>query len=107
MVICIPSGSTEVELRAVRDSSEHAGGREVYMIYEPMAAAIGIGMDVEAPQGNMIVDIGGGSTEVAVIFRWNCLQPLYTYCWRRLTEDIQEYMRRQTILKLVIELLKI
>ena len=55
-VICIPSGSTEVELRAVRDSAEHAGGRDVYMIYEPLAAAIGIGLDVEAPEGNMIVD---------------------------------------------------
>src|SRR5574344_1634780 len=52
MVVCIPSGSTEVEIRAVRDSSEHAGAREVYMIYEPMAAAIGIGLDVEAPAGN-------------------------------------------------------
>ena len=67
MVVCIPSGSTEVEIRAVRDSAEHAGGRDVYMIYEPMAAAIGIGLDVEAPEGNMIVDIGGGTTEIAVI----------------------------------------
>lgn len=67
MVVCIPSGSTEVEIRAVRDSSEQAGAREVYMIYEPMAAAIGIGLDVEAPEGNMIVDIGGGTTEIAVI----------------------------------------
>jgi rod shape-determining protein MreB len=67
MVICIPSGSTEVEIRAVRDSSEHAGGRDVFMIYEPMAAAIGIGIDVEAPAGCMIVDIGGGTTEIAVI----------------------------------------
>ena len=67
MVICIPSGSTEVEIRAVRDSSEHAGGRDVYMIYEPMAAAIGIGIDVESPDGCMIVDIGGGTTEIAVI----------------------------------------
>ncbi|WP_301707926.1 rod shape-determining protein, partial [uncultured Duncaniella sp.] len=55
MVVGIPSGSTEVEIRAVRDSSEHAGGRDVYMIYEPMAAALGIGIDVLAPQGNMIV----------------------------------------------------
>ncbi len=54
-----------MEIRAVRDSSEHAGGREVYMIYEPMAAAIGIGIDVEAPTGCMIVDIGGGTTEIA------------------------------------------
>ena len=67
MVIGIPSGSTEVEIRAVRDSSEHAGGRDVYMIYEPMAAAIGIGLDVQAPEGNMIVDIGGGTTDVAVV----------------------------------------
>ena len=67
MVVGIPSGSTEVEMRAVRDSSEHAGGRDVYMIYEPMAAALGIGLDVEAPEGNMVVDIGGGTTEIAVI----------------------------------------
>ena len=67
MVVGIPSGSTEVEIRAVRDSSEHAGGRDVYMIYEPMAAALGIGLDVLAPEGNMIVDIGGGTTEIAVI----------------------------------------
>ena len=67
MVVGIPSGSTEVEIRAVRDSSEHAGGRDVYMIYEPMAAALGIGLDVEAPEGNMVVDIGGGTTEIAII----------------------------------------
>lgn len=66
-VICIPSGSTEVEIRAVRDSSEHAGGRDIYMIYEPMAAAIGIGLDVESSRGCMIVDIGGGTTEIATI----------------------------------------
>ncbi len=67
MVICIPSGITEVEKRAVRDSAEHAGGKEVYMIHEPMAAAIGIGIDVEEPVGNMIVDIGGGTSEIAII----------------------------------------
>ncbi len=67
MVVGIPSGCTEVEIRAVRDSCEHAGGREIYMLYEPMAAAIGIGVDVEAPRGCMIVDIGGGTTEIAVI----------------------------------------
>ena len=67
MVIGVPSGSTEVELRAVRDSAEHAGGRDVYLIFEPMAAAIGIGLDVNAPEGNMVVDIGGGTTEIAVI----------------------------------------
>ena len=67
MVVCVPSGSTEVEIRAVRDSSAHANGRDIYMIQEPMAAALGIGIDVLAPEGNMIVDIGGGSTEIAVI----------------------------------------
>ena len=67
MVVCILSGSTEVEIRAVRDSSEHAGGRDVYMLYEPMAAAIGIGLDVEAPEGCMVVDIGGGTTD-AIVF---------------------------------------
>ena len=67
MVICIPSGITEVEKRAVRDSAEHAGARKVHLITEPMAAAIGIGLDVNEPIGNMIVDIGGGTTEIAVI----------------------------------------
>ena len=67
IVVGIPSGSTEVEIRAVRDSTEHAGGRDVYLIYEPMASALGIGLDVEAPKGNMVVDIGGGTTEIAVI----------------------------------------
>ena len=63
IVICVPSGITEVEKRAVRDTAEHAGAKEVYLISEPMAAAIGIGLDVMAPYGNMIVDIGGGTTE--------------------------------------------
>ena len=67
MVVGIPSSSTEVEIRAVRDSSEHAGGRDVYMIFEPMAAAIGMGIDVEAAEGCLVVDIGGGTTEIAVI----------------------------------------
>ena len=67
MVVCIPSGATEGEIRAVRDSSEHAGGLDVFMIYEPMAAAIGMGIDVESPDGCMVVDIGGGTTEIAVI----------------------------------------
>ena len=67
IVICVPSGVTEVEKRAVRDSAEHAGAKEVHLIAEPMAAAIGVGLDVEAPVGNMIVDIGGGTTEIAVI----------------------------------------
>lgn len=96
MVVGIPSGSTEVEIRAVRDSSEHAGGRDVYMLYEPMAAAIGIGIDVLAPEGNMVVDIGGGSSEIAVI----SLGGLVTnnsirVAGNDLTHDIMDYMRRQ------------
>lgn len=95
MVVCIPSGSTEVERRAVRDSSEHAGGREVYMIYEPMAAALGIGIDVLAPEGNMIVDIGGGTTEIAVISLGGIVSnKSIRIAGDDLTEDIQEHMRR-------------
>ena len=67
MVVCIPSGITEVEKRAVRDSAERAGAKQVFLIAEPMAAAIGIGLNVEEPVGNMVVDIGGGTTEIAVI----------------------------------------
>lgn len=67
IVVGVPSGITEVERRAVRDSAERAGGKEVYLIPEAMAAAIGIGLDVEQPVGNMIVDIGGGTSEIAVI----------------------------------------
>jgi len=67
IVVAVPSGCTEVEKRAVRDSCEHAGAKEVHLIAEPMAAAIGIGIDVDAPVGNMIIDIGGGTTEIAVI----------------------------------------
>jgi rod shape-determining protein MreB len=67
VVVCVPSGITEVEKRAVRDSCEHAGAREVHLIAEPMASAIGIGLDVHESVGNMIVDIGGGTTEIAVI----------------------------------------
>lgn len=95
MVVCIPSGSTEVEIRAVRDSSEHAGGRDVYMIYEPMAAALGIGLDVEAPDGNMIVDIGGGSTEIAVISLGGIVSnKSIRIAGNDLTADIQEHMGR-------------
>jgi rod shape-determining protein MreB len=67
IIISVPSGITEVEKRAVRDSAEHAGAKEVHLISEPMAAAIGIGLDVDAPVGNIIIDIGGGTTEIAVI----------------------------------------
>ena len=96
MVIGVPSGSTEVELRAVRDSAEHAGGREVYLIFVPMAAAIGIGLDVLAPEGNMIVDIGGGSTEIAVISLGGIVaDKSLRIAGDELTADIQEYMSRQ------------
>ena len=96
MVIGVPSGSTEVELRAVRDSAEHAGGREVYLIYEPMAAAIGVGLDVLAPEGNMIVDIGGGSTEIAVISLGGIVaDKSLRVAGDELTLDIQDYMSRQ------------
>src|SRR6187431_250321 len=67
VVIAVPSGITEVEKRAVKDSATHAGAREVYLIEEPMAAAIGVGLPVQDPAGNMIVDIGGGTCEIAII----------------------------------------
>ncbi|MDR0431339.1 MAG: rod shape-determining protein [Tannerellaceae bacterium] len=111
VVVCIPSGSTEVELRAVRDSAEHAGGRDVYMIYEPMAAAIGIGIDVEAPEGNMVVDIGGGTTEIAVISLGGIVSnKSIRIAGDDLTADIMEYMRRQHNVKVgerTAELIKI
>jgi len=101
IVVCIPSGSTEVEMRAVRDSAEHAGGREAFMIYEPMAAMLGIGIDVEAPEGNMVVDIGGGTTEIAVTSLGGIV------CNRSIriagddfTADIREYMRHQHNIKI-------
>ena len=96
MVIGVPSGSTEVELRAVRDSAEHADGRDVYLIFEPMAAAVGIGIDVEAPEGNMIVDIGGCSTEIAVISLGGIVSNnSIRVAGDDLTSDIQDYMYRQ------------
>lgn len=111
MVVCIPSGSTEVEIRAVRDSSEHVGGRDVYMIYEPMAAAIGVGIDVEAPEGNMIVDIGGGTTEIAVISLGGIVtNKSIRVAGDEFNEDIREYMGRQYNIKLgerTAELIKI
>ncbi|HPW90000.1 MAG TPA: rod shape-determining protein [Paludibacteraceae bacterium] len=101
MVVGIPSGSTEVEIRAVRDSSEHAGGREVYMIYEPMAAAVGIGLDVEAPAGNMVVDIGGGTTEIAVISLGGMVaNKSIRIAGDDFTADIMEYMNRQHNIKI-------
>lgn len=96
IVICIPSGSTDVEMRAVRDSAEHAGGREIHVIYEPMAAALGIGMDVEAPGGNMIVDIGGGTSEIAVISLGGIVcDESINVAGDVFTEDIQTYIKQQ------------
>lgn len=96
IVVGIPSGSTEVEIRAVRDSSEHAGGREVYLIFEPMASALGIGLNVQAPQGNMVVDIGGGTTEIAVISLGGLVvQDSIRTAGDVFTSDIQYYLRQQ------------
>ena len=96
MVICIPSGITEVEKRAVQDSAEHAGGKEVYLIHEPMAAAIGIGVDVEEPMGNMVIDIGGGTSEIAVIALGGIVcDKSIRVAGDDFTSDIEEYMRRQ------------
>jgi rod shape-determining protein MreB len=95
MVICIPSSITEVEKRAVRDSAEQAGAKEVYMIHEPMAAALGIGIDVEEPTGNMIIDIGGGTTGISVIALAGivCDQSI-RIAGDEFTADIMEAMRR-------------
>ena len=101
MVVCIPSGSTEVEVRAVRDSAEHAGSREVYLIHEPMAAALGIGIDVEAPNGNMVVDIGGGTTEIAVVALGGIVCNMsIRVAGDDFTGDIQQYMRQQHNIKI-------
>jgi len=96
MVICIPSGITEVEKRAVKDSAEHAGAKEVYLIHEPMAAAIGIGIDVQEPVGNMIIDIGGGTSEIAVIALGGIVADRsIRVAGDDFTTDIVDYMRRQ------------
>ena len=96
MVVCIPSGSTNVEIRAVRDSAQHAGGREVYLIFEPMAAALGAGLDVEAPEGNLIIDIGGGTSEIACISLGGivCSESI-NVAGDVFTSDIQNYIRQQ------------
>ena len=96
MVICIPSGITEVEERAVKDSAEQAGAKEVRLIHEPMAAAIGIGIDVLEPMGNMIVDIGGGTSEIAVIALGGIVNnKSIRTAGDDFTSDIVEYVRKQ------------
>jgi rod shape-determining protein MreB len=96
MVICIPSGITEVEKRAVFDSADHVDSKETYLIHEPMAAALGIGLDVEEPVGNMIIDIGGGTTEIAVIALSGIVtdQSIRT-AGDEFTMDIIDYMKRK------------
>ncbi len=95
MVICIPSGITEVEKRAVFDSADHVDSKETYLIFEPMAAALGIGLDVEEPVGNMIIDIGGGTTEIAVIALSGIVgdQSIRT-AGDEFTENIIDFMKR-------------
>ena len=102
MVICIPSGITEVEKRAVKDSAEHAGAKEVYLIHEPMAAAIGIGVDVLEPKGNMIIDIGGGTSEIAVISLGGIVtDKSVKIAGDDFTNDIRVYMRNHHNITLV------
>ena len=94
MVICIPSGITEGEMRAVKESAERVNGKEVYLIHEPMAAAIGIGIDIVKPKGNMVVDIGGGTTEIAVIALSGIVcEKSLKVAGDVLTNDIVYYMR--------------
>ena len=94
MVICIPSGITEVEMRAVKESAERVNGKDVYLIHEPLAAAIGIGVDIFKPKGNMVVDIGGGTTEIAVIALSGIVcEKSIKVAGDVLTNDIVYYMR--------------
>ena len=94
MVVCIPSGVTEVENRAVIDSAEHAGAKDVWLIHEPMAAAIGIGIDVLEPKGNMVIDIGGGTTEIAVISLGGIVcDKSIRVAGDEFTSNIQNYMK--------------
>ena len=96
MVICIPSGITNVEERAVRESAEQAGAKEIKMIHEPMAAAIGIGIDVLEPYGNMIVDIGGGTAEIAVISLGGIVcNKSIKVAGDEFNDNVVEYMRKE------------
>src|SRR5690606_11010925 len=96
MVVCIPSGITEVEMRAVKESCERVNGKEVYLIHEPMAAAIGIGVDIMEPKGNMIVDIGGGTAEIALLALGGIVcDKSVMIAGDVFTNDIVYYMRTQ------------
>lgn len=96
MVICIPSGITEVEKRAVFDSADHVDSKETYLIHEPMAAALGIGLNIEEPVGNMVIDIGGGTTEIAVIALSGIVcDESIRIAGDELTNDIMNYMKRE------------
>lgn len=96
MVIGIPGGGTPVDMRSIRDSASHAGAHELYLIYEPMASALGIGLDVLAPNGNMVVDIGGGTTEIAVISLGGiCESSSIHVAGNALTANIIDYMGQQ------------
>lgn len=96
IVIGIPGGSTPVDMRSIRDSSAHAGAHDLFMIYEPMASAMGIGLDVTAPNGNMIVDIGGGTTEIAVISLGGIVESSSIHvAGNELTTDIVDYLGQQ------------
>ena len=95
VVICIPSGITEVEKRAVRDSAEHAGAREVYLVEEPMAAAIGVELPIMDPVGSMIVDVGGGTTEIAIIALGGIVTSVsIRIAGDEMDEAIVQYMKR-------------
>lgn len=110
MVVCIPSGITEVEERAVRDSAEQAGAKEIRLIHEPMAAAIGIGLNVLETKGNMVVDIGGGTSEIAVIALGGIISnKSIKTAGDEFNSDIEDYMRKEhniSIGKRTAELIK-
>ena len=101
VVVGISKGSTPVEIRAVRDSFEHAGAHDLFLIHEPMASALGVGLDVMAPVGNMIVDIGGGTTEVAAISLGGIVHAAsIRIAGNQITHDIVDYMARQYNLRI-------
>ncbi len=96
MVICIPSGITEVEKRAVFDSADHVDSKETFLIHEPLAAALGIGLNVEEPEGNLVIDIGGGTTEIAVIALSGIVSDQsIRIAGDEFTNDIVNYMRKE------------